>query len=241
MPGDVHMQLVALGERWLKRQGFAVVAAELVTRGTPEQADAIGFRSNCSAVIEAKASRADFLADSQKPHRVAGGLGVYRFYLCPEDVIRVDDLPAGWGLLYAVGRSVVEVLRPRTTCGRRSGLPSAIGLHFSTGLMPTRKGACSTQSPVADHFRGRTNDTSRCCRMPRERTAALRAATMNWPSKCASCRLNWLLPMRRNRRTDYVLLFAGSWLSNAGYPHFGRATSDVGNGARGRLCRLMAY
>lgn len=113
MPGDVHMQLVALGERWLKRQGFAVVATELVTRGTPEQADAIGFRSNCSAVIEAKASRADFLADSQKPHRVAGGLGVYRFYLCPEGVIRVDDLPAGWGLLHAVGRSVVEVLRPR--------------------------------------------------------------------------------------------------------------------------------
>ncbi|HDR8973069.1 TPA: hypothetical protein QDB32_003949 [Burkholderia vietnamiensis] len=113
MPGDVHMQLVALGERWLKRQGFAVVATELVTRGTPEQADAIGFRSNCSAVIEAKASRADFLADSQKPHRVAGGLGVYRFYLCPEGVIRVDDLPAGWGLLHAVDRSVVEVLRPR--------------------------------------------------------------------------------------------------------------------------------
>lgn len=75
MAGDVHKQLVTLGEKWLKRQGFSVVASELVTGGTREQADVIGFRTNCSAVIEAKASRSDFLADARKPHRMAGGLG----------------------------------------------------------------------------------------------------------------------------------------------------------------------
>jgi hypothetical protein len=67
MSGDLHKLLVTLGERWLKRQGFAVVATELVTGGTREQADVIGFRSQCSAVIEAKASRADFLADVNRP------------------------------------------------------------------------------------------------------------------------------------------------------------------------------
>ena len=113
MPGDLHQHLVTLGERWLKRQGFGVVAAELITHGTAEQADVIGFRSNCSAVVEAKASRADFLVDRHKPHRVAGGLGVYRFYLCPQGVIEIDDLPDGWGLLYAAGRSVIELLRPQ--------------------------------------------------------------------------------------------------------------------------------
>ncbi len=97
MAGDVHKLLVRLGERWLKRQGFAVVASELVTSGTREQADVIGFRSNCSAVIEAKASRSDFLADARKPHRVAGGLGTYRFYLCPPEVIALSDLPERWG------------------------------------------------------------------------------------------------------------------------------------------------
>jgi hypothetical protein len=112
MAGDVHKQLVALGERWLKREGFSVVASELVTGGTREQADVIGFRSTCSALIEAKASRADFLADARKPHRVAGGLGVYRFYLCPPGVIEVSDLPERWGLLYAEGRGVRDVLRP---------------------------------------------------------------------------------------------------------------------------------
>lgn len=112
MAGDIHKQLVTLGEKWLKRQGFAVVASELVTGGTREQADVIGFPSSCSAVIEAKASRSDFLADARKPHRLAGGLGVYRFYLCPPGVIEVADLPARWGLLYAVGRSVRDVVRP---------------------------------------------------------------------------------------------------------------------------------
>ncbi|WP_321944049.1 hypothetical protein [Paraburkholderia tropica] len=112
MAGDVHKLLVTLGERWLKRQGFAVVASELATSGTREEADVIGFRSNCSALVEAKASQSDFLADARKPHRGTGGLGVYRFYLCPPGVIRVEDLPSRWGLLYADGRSVREILRP---------------------------------------------------------------------------------------------------------------------------------
>ncbi|HEJ2439995.1 hypothetical protein L0Z42_29475 [Burkholderia multivorans] len=112
MSGDLHKLLVTLGERWLKRQGFAVVATELVTLGTREQADVIGFKSQCSAVIEAKASRSDFLADARKPHRIAGGLGTYRFYLCPPDVIQVSDLPERWGLLYADGRTIREILRP---------------------------------------------------------------------------------------------------------------------------------
>lgn len=112
MPGELHQQLVTLGERWMKRQGFGVVAAELVTNGTNEQADVIGFRSTCAAVIEAKSSRADFLADRKKPHRSAGGLGVYRFYLCPPGVIELEDLPSGWGLLYADGKRITEVRRP---------------------------------------------------------------------------------------------------------------------------------
>ncbi|WP_247391753.1 hypothetical protein [Ralstonia pseudosolanacearum] len=112
MPGELHQQLVTLGERWMKRQGFGVVAAELVTNGTIEQADVIGFRSTCSAVVEAKAYRADFLADRKKPHRSAGGLGVYRFYLCPPGVIELEDLPSGWGLLYADGQRITDVRRP---------------------------------------------------------------------------------------------------------------------------------
>lgn len=112
MAGDTHKLLVELGERWLKRQGFPIVAAELASTGTREQADVIGFRSGATAMIEAKASRADFLADARKPHRAAGGLGTYRFYLCPPEIIAQCDLPERWGLLYAEGRRVREVVCP---------------------------------------------------------------------------------------------------------------------------------
>jgi len=97
MAGDVYNQLLMLGEKWLKREGSAVIARELVTGGAREQAGAIGFRSNCAAVIESKASRSDFIADARKPHRVSDGLGAYPFYLSPPGIIEGGDLPERWG------------------------------------------------------------------------------------------------------------------------------------------------
>lgn len=112
MTSSLHDELTALGAKWLKRQGFSIVATELDALGVSEQADAIGFRANCSAIVEAKASRGDFLADGQKPHRRAGGLGLYRFYICPEGMIRPEEIPAKWGLLYANGKTIIEIVRP---------------------------------------------------------------------------------------------------------------------------------
>ncbi|WP_241136696.1 hypothetical protein [Achromobacter insuavis] len=106
MPSDLHKRLVDAGERWIRRQGFAVVATELATFGSCEQADVVAFRSSCSAIIEAKATRADFLADHRKPHRREGGLGQYRFYLCEPGIIAIEDLPDRWGLLLLTGRRV---------------------------------------------------------------------------------------------------------------------------------------
>lgn len=114
MPSPEHDQLTRLGAKWLKRQGFGVIATEITAAGSREQPDVIGFRSQCSAIIEVKVSRADFLADFKKPERnIEGkGLGVYRFYLCPEGVIQPSDLPPKWGLLHARGRAVLEINRP---------------------------------------------------------------------------------------------------------------------------------
>tara|TARA_R110002124_G_scaffold128157_23_gene288769 strand:- start:1066 stop:1338 length:273 start_codon:yes stop_codon:yes gene_type:complete len=41
-----------------------------------------------------------------------GGLGVYRFYLCPEGLIHPDELPPRWCLLYANGRTIKVVVKP---------------------------------------------------------------------------------------------------------------------------------
>lgn len=114
MSQQTHTELVALGAKWLRKQGFPVVATELVAAGCKEYPDVIGFRSTCSAVVEVKVSRADFLADRLKPHRMDGsGMGLYRFFLAPAGVVEPEDLPARWGLLQAHGQRVVEIVRPK--------------------------------------------------------------------------------------------------------------------------------
>ncbi len=114
MSSPEHDKLTALGAKWFKRQGFPIVATEIIASGSREQADVVGFRSSCSAIIEVKVSRSDFLADRNKPERqIEGtGLGVYRFYLCPAGLIQPDDLPPKWGLLHVESGKVVEVIKP---------------------------------------------------------------------------------------------------------------------------------
>lgn len=53
-------------------------------------------------LLEAKTSRADFLADRKKPHRIAPetGIGKWRYFICPTDLIQPEELPERWGLIY---------------------------------------------------------------------------------------------------------------------------------------------
>lgn len=109
---EEHHRLTGLGAKWFRKSGFGVVATELSCIRSRERPDVIAFRSSCSAIIEVKVSRADFLADLKKPERTVGGLGLYRFYLCPEGLLGIEDLPPRWGLLYANGKNVAEVVKP---------------------------------------------------------------------------------------------------------------------------------
>jgi hypothetical protein len=54
-----------------------------------------------SVVVECKVSRADFLADANKPFRLKPeeGLGCERLYMAPQGIIPLEELPANWGLL----------------------------------------------------------------------------------------------------------------------------------------------
>lgn len=109
MAGELHNKLVGVGAGWARRNGFGVVVTETSALGIREVEDVVAFRANCSAIIECKASRSDFLVDRHKPHRRTGGVGNYRFYLCQEGIILPEDLPPKWGLLWLKGRSVVVV------------------------------------------------------------------------------------------------------------------------------------
>jgi hypothetical protein len=80
----------------------------------------MGDSHDGSVVVEVKTSRSDFLADFKKPHRSGDtvGIGMYRYYMCPEGVIRPDELPERWGLLYVNNRGHVKHLAGAVTCER---------------------------------------------------------------------------------------------------------------------------
>lgn len=112
MPSELHEQLCQKAVAWLKRNGFGVASMNVWAFGSRERVDCIGFRQQCSAMIEVKVSRADFLADRKKPERHAGGVGTYRFYLTPSGMLSTSDLPTGWGLLESSGKSVKMIHGP---------------------------------------------------------------------------------------------------------------------------------
>lgn len=108
-----HAQLCKLAVIWLKRpqsrgaHGCKVAIDECRTGWGGEIPDAIGYRFagmentelDGTVLVECKVSRADFLADKGKPHRQAGGVGNWRYYMAPEGIISASELPEKWGLI----------------------------------------------------------------------------------------------------------------------------------------------
>ena len=95
----------------MRRYRCGVVLSEqaCVSREMP---DAIGWKKAChSVLVECKASRADFMADREKPFRQRPemGVGSERYYLAPRQLIRIEEIPAGWGLLEVCGRNIERV------------------------------------------------------------------------------------------------------------------------------------
>ncbi len=129
-----HQALVELAVRWLRttyRCGIVLSEQACCSGETP---DVIGWKARCrSVLIECKVSRADFLADRNKPWRQdpQGALGCERFYMAPAGLIAPDELPAGWGLLEVRGRNI-EVAVP---CSKRKSLRSTDGLMNEMNLL----------------------------------------------------------------------------------------------------------
>ena len=106
-----HSQLVEKAVRWLRHYRCGVVLSEQACVNG-EMPDAIGWKRAChSVLVECKVTRADFLADRAKPFRLKPeqGVGSERFYLTSSNLVRREELPAGWGLLEARGRGVQMV------------------------------------------------------------------------------------------------------------------------------------
>jgi hypothetical protein len=106
-----HAQLVEKAVQWLRSYRCGVVLSEQAC-ASGEMPDAIGWKRAChSVLVECKISRADFLADREKPFREKShlGMGCERYYLVPPGILRAEELPAGWGLLEYRSRQIVAL------------------------------------------------------------------------------------------------------------------------------------
>ena len=83
--------------------------------------DVIGFgRWSHSVLIECKISRSDYFNERNKPHRRMGefrkGMGLYRLFCVPTGLIKSEELPEKWGLIYVdenrKARVIVNPMKP---------------------------------------------------------------------------------------------------------------------------------
>jgi len=115
-----HTELCLLGAKYMKSKGitkyrkpkYVVVEIESVGIAQP---DIYGFGTTLTQQIEVKVSRSDFLKDKKKRHKILGrDVGELRSYLCPENLIKPDELPEGWGLLYVNSENkIIEIIEPK--------------------------------------------------------------------------------------------------------------------------------
>lgn len=117
-----HRTLSEMGAKWCKKSasqnGHGCNISIVEGCANKENADVIGFRhshpAKGSVLIEVKVSRSDFLSDKKKPHRKnpSLGMGKWRYFLCPENLITPKDLKnhPKWGLLYGYPNGRIKVI-----------------------------------------------------------------------------------------------------------------------------------
>lgn len=122
-----HDDGVIRAEKWLNQINCKVVIRDpFKCPIAREEPDAIGWRDGVSILIEVKVSRSDFLADKKKFFRAdpTEGMGDWRFYMCPPGIIKPEDLPGGWGLLYIMPKTIKKVCgMPHGNCNWHSNKP----------------------------------------------------------------------------------------------------------------------
>lgn len=117
-----HDLLCEIGRKWALRAPSSLGGnmhlsfSEIGCERHKENPDVFAMHSHGDTiVVEAKASRSDFLADKRKPFRdnPDQGMGDFRYYICPTNLITPEDLKGTkWGLIYVdMKRKHCKVIR----------------------------------------------------------------------------------------------------------------------------------
>jgi len=129
-----HARLVEMAEAWLRRSRCGIVLSEQGC-SSGEMPDAIGWKGrNHSIVIECKISHADFLADAGKPWRRNAeiALGCERYFAAPMGILKIEEMPEGWGLLESQGRELKVTKKSGRKLRRPEGLMNEMNLLLAS-------------------------------------------------------------------------------------------------------------
>lgn len=105
-----HREVVDIAYRWLLKSGSVGFAFKELKSYDNQIPDVIGFGSWSSILIECKVSRSDFFADRKKPHHQSG-MGNFRYYCCPAGLLKAEELPEKWGLIYVDEKGKCKAVR----------------------------------------------------------------------------------------------------------------------------------
>lgn len=111
MKSFTHNDLIIAAERWVRRVAHCGVHVSETTSTSSESPDVIGWKGygGKSILLEVKISRSDFFGDMEKKHRIgADGMGNWRYYMVPKNLVTVEEVPDGWGLLYYDGAKIFK-------------------------------------------------------------------------------------------------------------------------------------
>lgn len=159
-----HKDLVEIAYKWvLARTTCGVAFKELRSLAcNGEYPDVIGIGSDGhSVLVECKISRSDFLADAKKRFRATPqlGMGSQRFYCCPTGLIKQDELPEGWGLIYVDEKGKAKcVYSPykgnigERTTGHQKNIRAEHGLMYSVLRRLHKRGLIDTIYQPFDEY-----------------------------------------------------------------------------------------
>ncbi len=161
-----HSELVRAGREWLSRY-CPVVVTEIC--GGMEEPDVLGFETHYkigygTTLLECKVSRNDFRSDEKKFFRrePSFGMGDYRYFLVPEGLIDIHEVPEGWGLLELKGKRVVvrkkselwndvnkkNELHVLVSCLRRIGIQNRQYCSIRAYTIPTKNRATMSVNKI---------------------------------------------------------------------------------------------
>lgn len=109
-----HSELCEIGAEWISNNidyRFKRPYVLIEFHSGTERPDIYGLSGWHSLLIEVKTTHQDFKNDRKKKCRKSAGIGLTRYYLCSTDLIKVEELPEKWGLLYCDDHNKITVIK----------------------------------------------------------------------------------------------------------------------------------